>query len=463
MRKDNTYRSLNDCQISPAEIPQQYASLTPQRAMRIRDEVKIGDYISIRNQNNLSEVLIYRRNHFLNDDPKVMRWDGETINYEWYDNPDKDTYTIANAEQLAGLRELVASGNDFSGKTIKLSANINLNNKEWTPIGGHYVVREVNIAGDIFYKVDITEPVFSGTFDGNGNTIYGLCMTTEDKDTKFSGFFRALNHATVKNVVFENVTIESSNKDASIATVCGYAYATTFINVIVSGKIRAVSCAGIACVGMDTSFYDCINRASLTSKADDLYADVTIGGIVGQISLSNKMIAKIHQKEPILFNRCIQNGFITIYSNHASQIWAGHLYGCLAHDPKGEEHGIIIDRCESSNEIIVYDLNQNETKAVFFGKEDLNSYPTNYTSGIGEKVDLLNGLLGKTSTAINVNVNKITGSTVIDNIVLPGSLNVLRSESFTNSFVTVDTNPIGSEDGIANLEPYFVFVKTGKI
>ena len=93
----------------------------------------------------------------------------------------------------------------------------------------------------------------------------------------------------------------------------------------------------------------------------------------------------------------------------------------------------------------------------------MNSYPTNYTSTIGEKVDLLNGLLGKTSTAINVNVNKITGSTVIDNIVLPGSLNVLRSESFTSSFVTVDTNPIGSEDGIANLEPYFVFVKTGKI
>ena len=463
MNKDSTYRSFNDCQISPEDIPQQYASLTPQRAMTIRDEVKIGNYVSIRNQNNLSEVLIYRRNHFLNDDPKVMRWDGETINYEWFDDPNKDIYTIANAEQLAGLRELVANGNDFSGKTIKLSANINLNNKEWTPIGGHYNVRDVNIAGDIFYKVDLDEPVFSGTFDGNGNAIYGLRMTTAGEESKFSGFFKALDHATIKNVIFENVTIESSNKDASIAAVCGYANATTFINVIVSGKIRGVSCASIACVAVDTSFYDCINRASLTSKADDVDASITVGGIVGQISLSSKMISKIHQKEPILFDRCIQNGFITIYSNHATQIWAGHLYGCLAHDPKREEHGIIIDRCETSSEIIVHDLDMSETKSVFFGKEDINAYPTNYATGIGQKVDLLNGLLGKTSTAINVNVNKITGSTVIDNIVLPGSLNVLRSESFTSSFVTVDTNPIGSEDGIANLEPYFVFVKTAKI
>lgn len=462
MGKENMYRNLNDCQISPTEIPQKYTSLTPQRAMMIRDEVKIGNYISIVNQNNLSEVLIYRRNNFLNDDLKVMRWDGETINYEWYDNPDKDTYTIANAEQLAGLGELIAYGNDFSGKTIKLSANINLNNKEWIPIGGHYALKEVNIAGDIFYKASITEPVFSGTFDGNGNTIYGLRITKDD-DAKFSGFFRALDHATIKNVVFENVTIESCNKDKSVATVCGYANASTFINVIVSGKIRAVSCAGIACVAMDTSFYNCINRASLISKSNDLYADVTVGGIVGQISLSNKMVTKIHQKNPMLFNRCIQNGFITIHSNHASHVWAGHLYGCLAHDPKAETYGIIIDRCEFSNEILVYNLDQTVTKAVFFGKKDLKSYPTNFTSSIGEKVDLLNGLLGKTSTAINVNVNKITGSTVIDNIVLPGSLNVLRSESFTNSFVTVDTNPITSEDGIANLEPYFVFVKTGKI
>lgn len=463
MRKENNYRSLNDSQITPAEIPQQYAGLTPKRAMMIRDEVPIDNYISIRNQNNLSEVLIYRRNHFLNDDSQAMRWDGETTNYDWYEHANGNIYTIENAEQLAALGELVSSGNDFSGKTIKLGANINLNNKEWTPIGGHYNVTPVTITGDVFYKVHIEEPVFSGTFDGNGYTIYGLRMTNVSEDTPFVGFFKALYYATIKNIVFENVQIENTQKDTAVAAVCGYAKACSFINVIVSGQIRGESCASIVCVAVDTSFYDCINRASLTSKALEPKANVVVGGIAGQISLSNAMILKIHQEKPVIFNRCIQNGYITIYCKHASQIWSGHLYGCLMHDPKGEEHGIIIDRCETSTDIIVYDLTTDETKTSFFGKEDKNEYPTNYVSGIGQKVDLLNGLLGKTNTAINVNIIKVTSSKVIDNMVLPGSINVLQSESFTSSFVTIDTSPIGLEDGIVNLEPYFVFIKTAKI
>lgn len=462
MKRGSNYRSLNDCQIFPTDIPMQYASLTPQRAMMIRDEVGVGNYISIRNQNNLSEVLIYRRNDFANDDPKVLRWDGKTTSIDWYD-PEKTTYTISNAEELVGFADLVNSGNDFAGKVVKLSANINLNNKEWTPIGGDVKFTSVNITGDVFYKAVALEHTFAGTFDGCGYTIYGLRMTHIDENTKFGGFFKSLSHALIKNVIFENVMIDSSERGSFLSCVCGYAEACTFVNVIVSGRIRAESCASITSISVDSSFYNCINRASLISKSEVASAALTVGGIAGQISLSDEMISKIHQKEPVLFNKCIQNGTITIYAEHAAQVWAGHLYGCLAHDPAGEEHGIIINRCEASTDIIVHDLNIRETKAVFFGEDDSSSYPGNFVNGIGQKADLLNGLLGKTSTAINVNVIKVTGSTVIDNIVLPGSLNVLRSESFTNTFVTVDTNPISSEDGIANLEPYFVFVKTSKI
>lgn len=464
MRKEIGYRTIEDSKITPTTIPQQYSGLTPQQAMLIRDEVEVGNYISIRNQNDLSEVLIYRRNNFLKDDSQALRWDGISKNLDWFKNPDDDVFIIENAEQLASLVDLVATGNDFAGKTIKLGANINLNNQEWTPIGGNYEATPVSVSGDVFYKINLTEPVFSGTFDGNGYTIYGLRMTHGNDNLQFTGLFSSLFHAIVKNLVLENVLIDSSVSGGWVSALCGYAKASSFINVIVSGEIRGDCVSSIACISVDTSFYDCVNRANLTSKANVKGEQITVGGIVGQISLSNDMISKIHQKEPILFNRCIQNGYITIYGNHAAKIWAGHMYGCLAHDPKGEEHGIIIDRCETLNDIIVHGLeSEDNTKVCFFGKEKLSGYAANYVNGIGQKADLMYGLLGKTNTAINVNIIKATSSKVIDNIVLPGSINQLQSESFTNSFVTVDTSPITSEDGIANLEPYFVFIKTSKI
>lgn len=462
MKKGANYRSLSDCQISPADIPSQYAALTPNHAMMIRDEVSAGKYISVRNTNNLSEVLIYRRNDFHNTDSEVLRWDGTTINTDWYD-PQKTIYLISNAEELAGLAKLVNEGINFTGKSIRLTANINLNSKEWTPIGGKVEYEAVNAAGDIYYKATNLENSFSGLFDGGGHTIYGLRMTNTDADNRFVGFFKSLNHAMISNLMFENALVESDETETFLSIVCGYSASTTFVNVIVSGRVRGEECSGISAISMDSSFYSCINRANLVCKINQPSSRLRAGGIVCQISLSDALISKIKDRDPMLFDKCIQNGTITIYAGHAGEVWAGQMYGCLAHNPNGDAHGIILNKCGATRDITVHDLDAHETKAVFFGKTDSSSYSSNFVDGIGHKVDLLNGLIGKTSTAINVKVIKVTGSTVIDNIVLPGSINILRSESFTNTFVTVDTNPISSEDGIANLEPYFVFVKTSKI
>ena len=37
---------------------------------------------------------------------------------------------------------------------------------------------------------------------------------------------------------------------------------------------------------------------------------------------------------------------------------------------------------------------------------------------------------------------------------------ILKSSAFNSSFVTVDTSNLREDDGIANLEPYFTYVKT---
>ncbi len=73
---------------------------------------------------------------------------------------------IETAEQLAGLAKAVNEGNTFAGKTIKLIADIDLQDKEWTPIGYGYVKGSTQ-----------TGHRFEGTFDGQKHKIYNLKIT----------------------------------------------------------------------------------------------------------------------------------------------------------------------------------------------------------------------------------------------------------------------------------------------
>jgi len=107
-------------------------------------------------------------------------WNG-TANTDWY-NTSQTEFTITTAEQLAGLAKLVNNRtDDFIGKTIKLGANIMLNDttnwqnwennppkNKWTPIG--------------IYP-------FLGNFDGNGKIISGVYVANDDG---ISGLFGSL-------------------------------------------------------------------------------------------------------------------------------------------------------------------------------------------------------------------------------------------------------------------------------
>lgn len=75
---------------------------------------------------------------------------------------------------------------DFSGVTIILSNNIDLNDKQWTPIGHYDPVGE--------YKTE--KVIFSGTFDGQNHIITGFCFKDENCETV--ALFGYLN-GTVKN------------------------------------------------------------------------------------------------------------------------------------------------------------------------------------------------------------------------------------------------------------------------
>ena len=126
----------------------------------------------------------------LNAENAADAWDGTAVDTSWYAGHENETkFSIGTAAELAGLAKLVNDGTNFSGKTIKLTANIDLGDKEWTPIGN----------GDNSFA-------FSGTFDGNGNTISGLNVP----DTNAPGLFGCI-FGTVQNLIVKgNVTVDDN-------------------------------------------------------------------------------------------------------------------------------------------------------------------------------------------------------------------------------------------------------------
>lgn len=154
---------------------------------------------------------------------------GDQNNYIYESDTDVTTFTLtlsnnsveedpANTVRIGTVAELKAfkdavnvSGNSYSGKTIKLTADIDLKGEAWEPIGQ---------AGGNGVKT-----YFQGVFDGQGYTIKNMTIKPKatygegaNYATGFFGFVDA-GDAVIKNVTFDNATIEGHHWTA---VVCGY-------------------------------------------------------------------------------------------------------------------------------------------------------------------------------------------------------------------------------------------------
>lgn len=126
---------------------------------------------------------------------------------KWYTAGDAP-YQISTGKELVYLAQLVNDGTNFSGKTIKLTADIDLNNQAWTPIGNENGVD--------------AELAFSGTFNGDGYTVSGLNVP----DTYFPGLFGQIStSAVVQNLIVKGSVTggdEASGTWAEAAGVAAY-------------------------------------------------------------------------------------------------------------------------------------------------------------------------------------------------------------------------------------------------
>lgn len=465
MTTTNTCKNLYELQLTIDQLPSDHIFDKSVPIAELVASSGMEEYVGLIDH-EFNETHIYRRTNFSSlTDLSILKWDGSTIDTTWYNKKDQ-TYVIQNAEQLAGFAALVDSGVTFRGKTVKLGANINLNYKEWTPIGKLDTVEKVGSHTDYFFDPHIPENgCFEGTFDGCGFVIYGLKMCNVDPDGYFVGFFKSLKNATVKQLCFSNVFIGCSDRYSYFAGLFGYAEGCRFENICITGSITGQHCAGIGCVSSDSSFYHCMNYAGLNGDGSHDGCSIVIGGMVIQVGLTRDIIKKIDGQTPTIFSKCYQNGEIIIDGSDIGSVYVGQMYGNVAYSRgKMDPYGFAIDRChfDTLNIPIINNLQEGTIRGTYYGLKNVAEEPINFVSGIQDKSDLLCGLIGKTPTDLAITIQKITSSTKANNMIIPGTVNTLHSNMGSATFITQDINALSENDSIDNLAPYFKYIKSIK-
>ena len=219
---------------------------------------------------------------------------------------------VYDATCLKSIANFVSSGYSFKGKTIKLAADIDLNNENWTAIG-------------------TPEANFCGTFDGCDYTIKNLkILVTEGKEGKaYLGLFGYAKDATIKNVVFENVDInvaclDIDHSQGHIGAVAGSLEGTSTIeNVTVKGDVKveatfdANGASRVAVVAGGNSYGNVTmkNVHVVANEGSYLKANNNVGALAGQ--LQGKSV----------FENCSSNIDVT-----GKKFFAGGIIGLAAGD-----------------------------------------------------------------------------------------------------------------------------------
>lgn len=178
-----------------------------------------------------------------------------------------DPYQISTAEQLKLFRDIVngAGGQTQNrGAYAVLTANIDLNNEPWTPIGNY------TEGNQIYYE---------GTFDGGGHTISGLNVTGE---FVYAGLFGTVKNGTIKSLTVAG-KVSPSNSQCIVGGIVGYASNAVIKNCSnhcsVTGRNTSII-GGIAGFNSSGAIIDCYNVGTISGIN---YAEA-IGGIVGSNS-----------------------------------------------------------------------------------------------------------------------------------------------------------------------------------
>ncbi len=188
-------------------------------------------------------------------------WDGASI--AAVEPNAEGIYEISTGAELAWLAAQVNNKNVFSGKTVMLTADIDLGEQEWTPIGKNFRKNGKS---------------FQGTFDGNGHIVTGLQISSGNAENV--GLFGPISKAIVKNLIVEgNVNMPNgstiggivANNSGGTVQNCGFYGVVEGWRSVggVVGSGNAVNC-WYYYTGMDEGY----SRSVCGGTATDCYTNV---------------------------------------------------------------------------------------------------------------------------------------------------------------------------------------------
>ena len=125
---------------------------------------------------------------------------------------------ISNLNELIAFRNAVNAGNDFAGKVVTVTADIDMSSEtNWIPIG-------------------TSENPFKGIFDGGGDNFTISNLKVNAPETSNVGLFGVVKGgATVKNITINNATVKGKSNVAAIA---GNLHSSTMDNCHVTGLVQ---------------------------------------------------------------------------------------------------------------------------------------------------------------------------------------------------------------------------------
>ena len=195
-------------------------------------------------------------------------WDGSIADgFVWGEGTQDRPYLISSGAELAYLAQEVNNGNSFEGKIFQLARDINLNNRNWTPIG--------NISNS-----------FKGVFNGSGRTISNATIaisgTLTTNQIYSYGFFGSIgdgnSYAIIKNVQFDNIDVEfniSGTTSTNTNTRKGYNIGIVTGTMYNNSKVSNVS--------VKKSIIEATGSIYVRSRIFQIF----VGGIAGNVQNAN--------------------------------------------------------------------------------------------------------------------------------------------------------------------------------
>ena len=257
----------------------------------------------------------------------VDTWDGKTIagGFAAGDGTQDDPFQIETAAQLAHFAKTVNEGEAYLYKYIVLTADIDLANKEWTPIGNH------------------SNP-FKGNFNGDNHTVTGMQISGElDRVGLFGECTKHNVNSAIKNITVKDSVICGIN---FVGAIVGYAEGINIENCrsignTINGKTDVGGICGKIGGYSVGKVSQCYNSSKVTGRG-------RVGGIAGMGGIAENCL---NTGEIMIINKAYQSAGGGIFGIFDDTTASASITACvnLGKVSGGESFGGIVGSTDSKS------------------------------------------------------------------------------------------------------------------